>query len=255
MRWKIREDFPIDYRSYRLSPPEYLRYLLQGMLAAAVFVFTFYRSLTLFLASLPLMLFYPFLQCGRLARRRQQRLLREFQEALGVLHSFLSAGYSVENAFRRVRPELWQLLGEDAILLGEWDIFLKAMELNQPLENALRDFSLRSGLDDIQNFSEVFLLARRSGGELSRILGNTTGIIREKLMVAEEVLTMNADKRYEQKIMNLIPFLLIWYMNLSSPDFFSVLYSTLAGRICMTLCLLLYLLACYLSERILDIEV
>lgn len=66
---------------------------------------------------------------------------------------------------------------------------------------------------------------------------------------------MNASKRYEQKVMNMIPFGIILYMNFSSPEFLSTLYTTLLGRITMTGCLAVYILAIYLAERIMRIEV
>jgi len=66
---------------------------------------------------------------------------------------------------------------------------------------------------------------------------------------------MNAAKRYEQRVMNLVPFLIILYMNFSSPEFFQTLYTTLLGRITMTLCLLVYAFSLWLSGRIMSIEV
>ena len=71
----------------------------------------------------------------------------------------------------------------------------------------------------------------------------------------EDIKTLNASKQYEQKVMNLIPFVIIIYMNLSSPDFFMTLYTKTMGRITMTVCLLLYCLAIFLANRIMDIEV
>ena len=75
------------------------------------------------------------------------------------------------------------------------------------------------------------------------------------LKIHEDILTMNASKRYEQKVMNMIPFGIILYMNFSSPEFLSTLYTTLLGRITMTGCLAVYILAIYLAERIMRIEV
>ena len=51
-----------------------------------------------------------------------------------------------------------------------------------------------------------------------------------------------------------MPFGIILYIDLSSGGFFEVMYSTAAGRLIMTVCLLVYLAACLLSERIMDIR-
>ncbi len=190
-----------------------------------------------------------------LIKKRQQLLLLQFREALSVLSSFLSAGYSSENALQSSLPELIHLFGEDALIVREYRLILKGIEMNRPVEELFADFGRRSGLDDIMNFAEIYIAARRSGGELVRIVSHASDVIRDKLSVKEEILTVNASRRYEQKIMNLLPFFIILYMNFTSPDFFFVLYTTLAGRLVMTGCLAVYVLAVLLAERILQIEV
>lgn len=244
-----------DYNHYILSPWEVVQWTCVGILLAALFSYTFYKSLLLFFLLLPLSLLFPFYQRKYLLIKRKQKLLLEFKEALSILSSFLSAGYSTENAFRATIPELKQLYSENSMIVQEFQKIVQGMAFNKPLESMLSDFAYRSGLDDITNFAEVFIVAKRNGGHLVHILSHSSEIIREKFQVQQEIQTMNASRRYEQKIMNLIPFLIILYMNLSSPGFFLVLYETFLGRITMTICLGLYLAALYLSERIMNIEI
>ena len=66
---------------------------------------------------------------------------------------------------------------------------------------------------------------------------------------------MTAEKQFEQRIMNLMPYLIVLYVDLSSPGFFSQMYETAVGRGVMTGCLVLYLLAWRVSGKILQIEV
>ena len=127
--------------------------------------------------------------------------------------------------------------------------------MNRPVELLLADMGRRSGIQDIDQFAQVFAAAKRSGGELTDIISQTAGIIRDKIQVQEEIHTMTAARVFEQKIMNMIPFFIIVYVEGSSPGFFDQMYCTGMGRVLMTMCLILYLTAFWLSERILDIEV
>ena len=52
-----------------------------------------------------------------------------------------------------------------------------------------------------------------------------------------------------------IPLLIVFYIELTSPGFFDLLYGTAAGRVVMTVCLGIYLGACSLSKRILEIRI
>lgn len=197
---------------------------------------------------------YPLYRRRELLRKRQWKLTLEFREAIGLLSSFLSAGYSVENAFAASLRELRSLYGDRAMITEEFSRITAQLRMNRPIEALLEDLALRSGVDEIRNFTEVFSIARRSGGELYTIIEHTVSVIRETLSVGEEIETLTAARRFEQRIMNLMPFGIILYIDLSSGGFFEVMYSTAAGRLIMTVCLLVYLAACLLSERIMDIR-
>ena len=127
-------------------------------------------------------------------------------------------------------------------------MILAKTRMNRAFGEALGDFARRSGLEDIQNFSEVFLAARKSGGELVRIIA-------EKIRIQEDIMTATAARRMEQRIMSAIPLLIVFYIELTSPGFFDLLYGTAAGRVVMTVCLGIYLGACSLSKRILEIRI
>ena len=49
----------------------------------------------------------------------------------------------------------------------------QAVGMNQPIEKLLYEFALRSDCEDIQNFSDVFLFAKRSGGDFYKIIATT----------------------------------------------------------------------------------
>ena len=66
---------------------------------------------------------------------------------------------------------------------------------------------------------------------------------------------MISAKKMEQKIMNFVPFLIIFYIGTTSRGFFDVLYHNLIGIAVMTVCLGFYGVAYLLSKRIVEIEV
>ncbi len=92
-----------------------------------------------------------------------------------------------------------------------------------------------------------FCSCKRSGGELTDIISQTAGIIRDKIQVQEEIHTMTAARVFEQKIMNGIPFGIILYIDLYIsglfPDHVSYmawpdLYDGLPGGCMWVLCIL-----------------
>lgn len=245
-----------DYNHYPLTPAEWLRYGSFGALISALVSYTFYRSLLVFLCLSPLFcLGVPLLKRPELQRKRQFRLTLQFKDAIGVLSSFLSAGYSIENAFFASVGELQNLYGPDEMITKEFARIADRIRMNKPVEALLFDFAERSGIEDVQNFSEIMVIAKRSGGELCHIISHTAEVIRQKSAVLEEIDNLTASRRFEQSIMNFMPFGMILYIDMSSSGFFDVMYETVAGRVMMTVCLCVYGGACVLSKKILDIKV
>ena len=90
---------------------------------------------------------------------------------------------------------------------------------------------------------------------MASIMAHTADLIRERMEVKEEIRTMTAARRFEQKIMNALPFCIEFYIDGASPGFFSQMYETAMGRILMSACLLAYVGAVVMAGRILDIEI
>lgn len=244
----------IQYNDYRLDKKEWLIAAGKGMLLGAAIAHTFYRSAAALVVIVPAALIYPLYEKKRLQKKRLADLTREFQESTQVIAAALGAGYSIENAFTISTKELTLLLGEDGLMVKEMKRMETQIRNNISVEAVLLEFGQRSGVDDIQNFGQVFAAAKRSGGQLAEILRNTAEVLREKARIREEIQTLTAAKRFEQRIMNLFPFFIIWYMKLTSPGFLDCMYQTTLGRIVMSICLILYLTAFVAAEKILDFE-
>lgn len=244
-----------DYRVYRLSTREWILYGCMGISACAVVAYTFYRSLIAFLLMMPVGMLYPLYKKRDLRQERIRQLGLQFKEGILVLASYLGAGYSLENGLAMCTGELEGIYGKQGMITEEFATLTNGVRMNRPVELLLMEFGARSGLEDVDHFAQVFAAARRSGGELVGIINYTVGIIRDKVQVQEEIHTMTAARVFEQKIMNGIPFLIVLYIDLTSPGFFRVMYETMMGRAVMTICLAVYLGAWMLSKKILEIEV
>lgn len=210
----------IRYDRYRLSVPEAVFGMLQGTAICALLAYTFYRSLVAFALMLPmgLVLGAVWERQKRLENRRQE-LARQFKEGMTILAASLSAGYSIENALAAGVQELSALYGEDGLIVREFSYMVQQIRMNRPVEWALDEFAKRCGMEDVHSFAEVFAVAKRSSGDLGSIMRHTAEIIHDKMQVKEEIATLTASRRFEQKIMNLIPFFIVFYVDSASPGF------------------------------------
>ncbi|MDO4489134.1 MAG: type II secretion system protein F [Eubacteriales bacterium] len=245
----------VDYSEYILTPKDRLTYGLAGVAGAAVVARIFYKSLMVFIILAPVFaVILPRLMRKSLKEKRLGRLSSEFKEAMSIVNGYLSAGYSVENAFSAAISPIKNQFGRDSVILPEFVLIVKGLKINKPIEEMLGDFARRSGSTDIKSFAEVFQAARHYGGNMAKIIEKTTGVIREKMTIMEEIKTITAAKKYEQKIMTVMPLCIVLYLDIATPGFLDVMYESLPGRVVMTLCLAASVGAYMLSMKLLDIK-
>ena len=212
-----------------LRMPENPVFLLEGVVLIGVIAYLFYDSPIAAVFLTPLL--YPYYK--RRAREKMQQdkkeLSAQFREALAAIITALKAGYSAENAFIECLREMQFQFGEKAMITREMKRIGKGIENRIPLEKLLAEFASRWQIEEISEFAEVFSIARRSGGNLPEILGRTAEIIRGRMEIDTEIDILLSSRKFEQKIMDGVPFFIIFYLGLSTDGFFSVLYHNLPG--------------------------
>ena len=246
---------PPDYNEYRFEAKEQALYVAEGLLLVALIAYFFYRSWIACIGLMPVLFLFLREKKKELAKKQRQDLSVQFKDLILTVSANQKAGYSIENAFRESYRDMAMLYGEEAIICKELRHIIAGLDNNVVLEQLLYNLGMRSGLPDVVQFADVFLIAKRSGGSMTDILSKTAAVIEQKTETDKEIQLMISAKKMEQKIMNMVPFLIIIYVGSTSKGFFDVLYHNLIGVIVMTVCLGFYLAAYLLSRRIVDIEV
>lgn len=244
-----------DYIEHHFTVKEGLLTCLEGALLVGMIGYFFYRSLIACVFLLPVFALFVRERKKDLAKKCRQELSVQFKDLVLALSANGKAGYSIENAFRESCRDMELLYGAESLICREVRTIIRGMENNVVLERLLYDLGLRSHQPDIMQFADVFLIAKRSGGNLTEILEKTAAVIEQKIETDKEIQLMISAKKLEQKIMNMVPFLIIFYIGTTSRGFFDVLYHNLMGVVVMTVCLLFYGAAYLFSKRIVEIEV
>ncbi len=227
--------------------------VLEGIVLDISIIYMFYHSAMLCLVMiLPVICIVYRIYAKRKIRERKKVLASQFEELLGCLQAALSTGYSIENAFNEARRELTVMYQRKGDILRELDVICTGIRMNKTVTALVSDFARRSGVDDILSFSEVLMITKRTGGNLIAIVKQTADILHDKKEIEEDILTMMAAKRFESRIMCVMPIGMLFYLNICSPGYLDVIYGNLQGVIVMSVCLLVYVLSYLLGSNITD---
>lgn len=217
--------------------------------------YIFYRSYKAVFFLLPLGFLYFRQWLEEKGKKKKAEFKQEFKTAMQMIAANLAVGYSFENALIHTKREMGLLYKGKSRMIHELQKMIKRMELNISTEEVLQEFAKNNQVEEVQNFVTIFLVARQSGGNLIEIIGNTVNQLSEKREVEKEIETILTSKKYEFKIMTMIPLFIILYMSISFKAFMDPLYGTLTGIGVMTICLSVYVIAYLLGLKILKIEI
>ncbi len=172
---------------------------------------------------------------------------------LTSVSSLLSTGYSFENALIESRKELLSIHG-DCLMTRELDRMLSQLLIHIPSELIFRDFAMRTDIDEIKTFSQILSIAKQSGGDLIHIIFETATSISSRVNIRMDINTALSGKKFELYIMSIMPIIIMVYVSLTQPGFFKPMYHNLGGIVIMSICLSLYLLAVFISYKIISIK-
>lgn len=244
-----------DYRVYHFCGKDWVEYGLRQLIKSVVICYLFYDSCKAAVLMLP----FAFIDYHNMRERKREeqkhRLTLQFKAMIEALVTSLNAGYSLEHAFEDAKKDLALLYDRQDFVFKELDVILSGLKMNIPLERLLKDFGKRSDIDDINNFANVVMAAKRSGGNLIRIIQKTVNSIADKIAVEEEIKALIAAKVLEERIMMVMPYGILFYLRVSNGEFLEVLYHNVLGVMLMTLFLIMIYAADIWVSRIMEIRV
>lgn len=243
------------YERYVFTWKDWLEYVFRLLIKGSVICYLFYNTYKAWLVIIPFgILDYKALKHRKLEKQKRDLTL-QFKSMMESIAAALSTGYSLEKSFAEAKRDLSLIYPAQVSIFEELDYILSGMQLNVPVEQLMQDFGKRSGVDDISDFANVVTVAKQNGGNLIHVIQKTVNRIADKIAVEEEIETMITAKKYEEKVMMMMPYGIIFYLRLSNDGFFDVLYGNVPGAGLMTIFLAAIYIADIWAQKIMEIQV
>jgi tight adherence protein B len=157
-----------------------------------------------------------------IARRRNKRL-RALEEqmplALDIVNRGLRAGHPVVSAITLAANELGDPVG------SEFGLIVDETTYGLEFKDALKNFAYRSGSADAHFFAVSVGVQAQTGGNLAEILGNLASVIRGRSTLRKRVKALSSEGRASAAILSALPAILIGFIGLSSPTYYTSTFS------------------------------
>lgn len=193
--------------------------------------------------------YIPFMVLSSKRNRRQRTLAMQLPEALDFLSRVLRAGHSFSTGVQMMGEELPQPLAAE---------FRKAYDqhsLGQSLEDSLKDMAKRIESTDFAFFITAVLIQRQTGGDLSEVLKNISGMIRQRIRLQQHVKAKTAEGRFTGYILVAFPAIMFVLAYSLNPSYAGVLLHTSTGQKMLATAFGLQMLGLYCIRKITTVRV
>ncbi len=171
-----------------------------------------------------------------LIQRRRSAYLSQFKDFLFMASTAIGAGRSMKDAINESIPGLRNIYGDNSILATE--LSKAYVRMNTGGENdtdVLMDMAMASGLEDVYDFVTVYSICKTTGASLITALNKAASVIIDKMTIDKEINEIVKRKSEEGAVIFVMPYLVIFFLNIAAPDYIAPMYETVAGRMIMTL--------------------
>jgi tight adherence protein C len=165
------------------------------------------RFMIVLLVTATLAYYIPNFVLDQTAKRRQRDIFENIPDALDLLTVCVEAGLSLERALVKVAGEIHI---KSMVLAQELQLVLMEMRAGFTKERALRNFALRSGVEDVDTLVAMLIQSERFGTSMGTSLRVHSDNLRSKRrLLAEEAAAKIALKLLFPLIFFIFPTLLI----------------------------------------------
>jgi tight adherence protein B len=165
----------------------------------------------------------PLLYLVKRKNSRQRQLDDQLAEAMDFLGRALKAGHSLASGLQMMSQELPQPIA------GEFGHAYGQHSLGIPMERVLKDMTKRIDSTDFSFFITAVLIQRQTGGDLSEVLKNISGMIRQRVRLAQQLKAKTAEGRFTGYLLTAFPAVIFVILYMVNRDYTSKLTDTSLG--------------------------
>ena len=160
-----------------------------------------------------------------LKKRREQKFLNVFPDAVDVIVRGVKAGLPLVDCFKMIASEASEPVKT------EFKVILDTQAIGLPLGEACAKLYERTPIPEANFFAIVISIQQKAGGNLSEALGNLSRVLRDRKKMKGKVKAMSQEAKASGAIIGSLPLCVMLLVYLTSPGYISVLFTDPFGHL------------------------
>ncbi|MUZ72995.1 pilus assembly protein [Agrobacterium vitis] len=159
-----------------------------------------------------------------LIRRRQEKFLTEFPNALDVMVRSIKSGLPLNDSLRMIAVDAQEPVKT------EFRRVVDAQQLGITVPEACARMFNSMPLQEVSFFAIVIAIQSQAGGNLSEALANLSKVLRERRKMKAKVSALSMEAKASAVIIGALPFIVAFLVYISSPAYIMVLFTDPRGH-------------------------
>ncbi len=162
---------------------------------------------------------------GFLTKRRQQKFLNDFPDAIDIMVRGLRSGLPVADAMRVIASEIPAPVGPEFVEVVE------GQKVGITIDQGIERMYERMPLPEVNFLSIVITIQRQTGGNLSETLNNLSRVLRDRKKMKQKIKAISQEAKASAAIIGALPFVIMGGMTLLNPSYLNPLWETKIGNL------------------------
>ena len=181
--------------------------------------------------------------------KRNQVFLDNFPDALDMIVRSVKSGHPLLSSLRMITEN------SEAHIAQEFQQVVDEVSYGSPLSESLHRMADRINLLDINFFVVILSVQQETGGNLSEVLSNLSGIIRKRRQLRLKINAMTAEGRFTSWIFAAIPLVQVIVVKVIAPDYIDILFKTSSGNLLLCIAAGFIVFSVYISKKMCKIDI
>ena len=164
--------------------------------------------------SLMLCVLLPLMVLSAIQSARLKRISAQLPDALDLMGRALRAGHPLSSSIGTVAETMPDPIGT------EFGIMVDQISYGDELVTAFRKLAERNPSEDFHYLAVSIAIQHGTGGNLGRVLGVLSEVMRGRIMMRRKIKSMSAEGRISAWILSSIPFLMVGLNSIITPSYY-----------------------------------
>jgi len=162
---------------------------------------------------------------GMLAKRRREKFLHDFADAIDVMVRGIKAGLPVSDALKVIAKETPAPVGP------EFADVVEGQRIGITIDQGLERMFERMPLAEVNFLSIVMGIQAKTGGNLAEALGNLSRVLRDRKKMKQKITSVSQEAKASAAIIGCLPFAIGGGMMVLNPTYLMPLFETKMGNV------------------------